>query len=148
MLGSNHVQDIWKKCVHLNRIKPVFSFRNTKPDTRADQAVESDDADHCTKGHLQDQPHKATYLPLWQWILILNVEGLRSHRRRHKAQILKEYKVQFGNLAAAFCETHLNPSVNEAEIMIEDYSVHRANRLNRYKRVAVVYLRKDAAADA
>ena len=32
--------------------------------------------------------------------------------------------------------------------MMEDYSVYRADRLNRHKGGAVVYLRKDAAADA
>ena len=94
------------------------------------------------------QSHKTTDLPLWQSFLIANVEGLRSCRRRHKVQMLREYMVNSGTLVAAFTETHLNPSIKEAEITMKDYSVYRADRLNRTKGGVVVYLRKEAAADA
>ena len=56
--------------------------------------------------------------------------------------------VKSGTLVAAFCETHLNPSMKEAEIRMEDYAVFRADRQDRNKGGVVIYLRKDAAADA
>ena len=62
--------------------------------------------------------------------------------------MLEEYMVESGTLVAALCETHLNPSMKEAEIMMEDYSVFRSDRKDRIKGGVVVYIRKDAAADA
>ena len=62
--------------------------------------------------------------------------------------MLKELMENSGTLVAAFCETHLNPSMKEAEISMEGYSVFRADRHDRIKGGVVVYLRKDAAVDA
>ena len=62
--------------------------------------------------------------------------------------MLEEYMEKSGTLVAAFCETHLNPSMKEAEISMENYSVFRADRKDRSKGGVVVYLRKEAAADA
>ena len=86
---------------------------------------------------------------MWQSLIVGNIEGLCSTRRRYKLNMLREMMVDKKAVVVALTETHLNPDILDAEVFIRGYQVFRSDRGHRrHKGGVAIYLKDQFALGA
>ena len=76
-------------------------------------------------------------------ILLGNVEGLLSRRKRTKKEYLMEKATRENAMAIIICETHLKGCLKEAEIVIKGYEVFRKDRALWQEKERTSYIHKE-----
>jgi hypothetical protein len=80
-------------------------------------------------------------------IMIVNIEGIFTRKKRHKIGVRREIAETKGIIMLALTESHLREDIQDGEIEMKDFQHCRTDREEgRRKGGVIVYLRKSQAA--
>ena len=75
-------------------------------------------------------------------LLFGNIRGLYPKSNRTKIKLLEDMAHENDSAIIALTETHLNSDINDAEVSINDYELHRCDRSNRSHGGVIIFTKK------
>ena len=75
-------------------------------------------------------------------IVMCNMQGLQTYRRKYKVNLLREKAIEENIAIIAMVEIHLRKEISDAEVKMDGFQLHRADRKDGFMKGGVgVYIR-------